>query len=408
MNNLINALTSTTAIILYIIILSAIAIYIIYYISKKGKQKRRTKHNTMELKRLVDDIAEETATTPNTIHSIKTKQVQNNKIEEPSISEVDILIQNNKVLQELNANVPSTDTVNAPIDNTHNEGIIKTEVKKVNEEIETLAPNDIILNDTEILETEKSEIETFYTNTPIISENIIETPENTNQEETLQYTTIEPQEEEAKKELELLTEKLKQEEADNINLIEHTDFEDEQEKNAIISLDELMEKAGEIYEKNEEIQYMDEGNEPISLQDLETQMKKQQEVIETINISALPEETTNIINTVDINEDYQNTNETKNRNIYQNTSKTEKVILDDFSSVKINNKEPKKEPYQEQFKNSPVISPVFGITKNSDDLYSSKTELELENTANYAKLDEEIRKTNEFLATLKELQNKLD
>ena len=36
------------------------------------------------------------------------------------------------------------------------------------------------------------------------------------------------------------------------------------------------------------------------------------------------------------------------------------------------------------------------------------TELELENTANYEKLDEEIRKTNEFLATLKELQKKLD
>ena len=34
--------------------------------------------------------------------------------------------------------------------------------------------------------------------------------------------------------------------------------------------------------------------------------------------------------------------------------------------------------------------------------------MELENTANYDKLDEEIKKTNSFLAVLKELQKKLD
>ena len=34
--------------------------------------------------------------------------------------------------------------------------------------------------------------------------------------------------------------------------------------------------------------------------------------------------------------------------------------------------------------------------------------MELENTANYDNLDEEIRKTNEFLMTLRELQKKLD
>ena len=32
----------------------------------------------------------------------------------------------------------------------------------------------------------------------------------------------------------------------------------------------------------------------------------------------------------------------------------------------------------------------------------------LENTANYDKFDEEIKKTNEFIVTLKELQEKLD
>ena len=44
-------------------------------------------------------------------------------------------------------------------------------------------------------------------------------------------------------------------------------------------------------------------------------------------------------------------------------------------------------------------------------LYSAKprkTSIELENTANYEKLDEEIRKTNEFLSKLRELQKNLD
>ena len=64
-----------------------------------------------------------------------------------------------------------------------------------------------------------------------------------------------------------------------------------------------------------------------------------------------------------------------------------------------------------KFENSPIISPVYGIERKEstlgDDLVSP-TEIELENTADYEKFDEEIRKTNEFIATLKELQKKLD
>ena len=56
-----------------------------------------------------------------------------------------------------------------------------------------------------------------------------------------------------------------------------------------------------------------------------------------------------------------------------------------------------------KFKSSPIISPIYGIEKDSN-----SNELELENTANYEKLDEEIKKKNEFLMTLRELQKKLD
>jgi hypothetical protein len=58
------------------------------------------------------------------------------------------------------------------------------------------------------------------------------------------------------------------------------------------------------------------------------------------------------------------------------------------------------------FKPTPIISPVYGIEKTEDSINSN--ELQLENTADYEKFDEEIRKTNEFIATLKELQKKLD
>ena len=57
---------------------------------------------------------------------------------------------------------------------------------------------------------------------------------------------------------------------------------------------------------------------------------------------------------------------------------------------------------EKKFTISPVISPIYGLQK------SSTSDLELENTADYDKLDEEIKKTNDFLTTLKDLQNKLD
>ena len=55
-----------------------------------------------------------------------------------------------------------------------------------------------------------------------------------------------------------------------------------------------------------------------------------------------------------------------------------------------------------RFKSSPVISPIFGIEKKE-----TVESMEFENTANYEKLDAEIKKTNEFLSRIRELQKKL-
>lgn len=52
-------------------------------------------------------------------------------------------------------------------------------------------------------------------------------------------------------------------------------FEAEQEENAIISYNELLKVCEELYDKNEKIQYMDEGNEPINLEELRNRFRKE-------------------------------------------------------------------------------------------------------------------------------------
>ena len=185
---------------------------------------------------------------------------------------------------------------------------------------------------------------------PIEKEEVVDKLE---EESKLEYTSVEPDKTEAQEELQKLTEVLEQaqEEEKNIDL---TEFEEEQEKNAIISIDELMTKSKVMYENGEFDKYDDESSTVISIDDLE-KSKEEEPVL---------------------------------------------VPLDDFNSVKV-------EPVVEtpKFKSSPVISPVFGIETN---LGAKANEIELENTANYEKLDEEIKKTNEFLTTLKEFQKNLD
>lgn len=184
-----------------------------------------------------------------------------------------------------------------------------------------------------------------------------QTEEQSSEKEQIKYVDETLEKTQAQLELQRLTEELKKQEEQPTN-IELTNFEQEQEESAIISLDELMKKADTLYEQNEVVQYEDEGNEPINLAELEERIKEQEKSKEVIK-------------------------------------------LDDFNTV-INTEE-KETP--KKFKSSPVLSPVYG---NIEQEISKETSLELENTANYDKLDEEIRKTNEFLQILKELQKKLD
>lgn len=191
----------------------------------------------------------------------------------------------------------------------------------------------------------------------------------------IEYTDIEPNPEQAKEEIRKATEELlKTQELQLKDEIDLAKFEEEQEENAIISLDELYEKSKVLYDQNELTQYEDEGNEPISIADLEMRMSKIKEDVAEIE----KEETTP-------------------KEIEKEQEGIKLVKLDDFKTINTNS------VYNDDkiFKSSPIISPIFGIEKQTNDM-------EFENTANYEKFDDEIKKTNEFLKVLKELQKKLE
>lgn len=345
MSGLIEFLTTEEMILVYVLVGIASVLYFIIYILDKTAMKRKQRQNTRELQKIVlessadsldekvENVSEEPVLMPIT---------EEMKVEEPEVKESEPVLEVSNVSQ--------------------------TEEVAVMPEVERLS-------------IEEQPVQVVATEVTSEESNMVP-----NVEEELQYTSIEPDPSEAQAELMRLTETLEkaEEEVKNIDL---TAFEEEQEQNAIISLDELMSRNKALYESGELGKLEDEGNEPISLQDLEERMKAVQTEVESIE--AEPSIVT----------------------VEESISEPKQMVLDDFQAVSISvpdtSKVEEKPVYQEhkKFKSSPVISPVFGIEKP---VVNNSSDIELENTANYEKLDEEIRKTNEFLMTLKELQKNLD
>lgn len=156
-----------------------------------------------------------------------------------------------------------------------------------------------------------------------------------------------------KKKLEIFEELDELEEKLPNKLDDVTNFEMEQERTAIISLDELMEKSDELYNDNEFVQY-DDGNEPITIDEVISRFRKESEPV-SVNvkeeIKPLPQ-------------------------VMQEVEEDDEII-----------------PYSRK-EIPPFISSIYGIeTDNSA--------LEFENTATYEKLDRE--NYNDFVAQLREM-----
>ena len=315
--DLIEFLTSKEIIVVYIVAAAACLLCFIIYLVERNNQKARQRHNTKELNKLVEQIKEE----------VPEKVVVENK--EPVLQVIEPVTETTKE-EVVEVIEPTTETINE-------------------EKVEVIEP---------VEEEPKLEVK-----------------------EELEYTTIEPDPQTARIELKKITEELKrQEELEATGNIPLTNYEEQQEATAIISLEELVKKSKEMYEANELTQYKDEGNEPISIKELETKVGK-----ETTKI-----EDTFVIENVVPQEELQEVKEEE--------PVLRQVTIEDLNTAK----EVNKVEEDKKFRSSPIISPIYGIreeeTKN----------IELENTADYDKLDAEIKKTNEFLMTLKELQQKLD
>ena len=365
MNELINFLTSKEIIVVYMVAGVACFLCFLIYLINKTYYKRKRKHNTKELNKLVEEV--------------------NRELEEEGY--------------DVNEEIYDTPVL-APIEEYSEEVEYFEEEKDI---------EDMIVENMEIVQDQADveEIEEEIEVKPVVAEPVVIEEE----QEELCYTDIEPNKEEAQAELRRLTEELMKAEAlaqqevevqktpvvEEVKNISLTSYEEEQEENAIISLEELVRKSKDMYEQNELTQYADEGNEPISLQDLEIKMKEYS-ISEPTTVESIVEEIESL-------EDHV-VEEPVIIEAQPVVIEQQKLVLDDFNTVKV---EPVEEVQQtisnayqttKKFKSSPVISPIYGIRPQS--------ELELENTANYEKLDEEIKKTNDFVMTLKELQSHLD
>ena len=355
MENVIDFLATKEVLIVLAIIGLILFVYFILWFHefmKRHEEKKKLQNNTMQLNKLVEEVAK-------VKEESKKEEVKEEKIEVPLVNNTNVVTPT--VVQEVKKETPDVviETVaSSPI-----------EVEPV---VISVKENPIKINDS-IMLNNKFEEEVEVVEPTVIAP--VDVPKNL--EEAIKYKDEVYTESEAKAELERITEELKKlENEDKSENIELTKFEEEQEENAIISLDELIAKGKTITEQNEVLEYQDDGNEPISLQELEERYKKEKEQVEVLEV-----------------EDAK-------------TFKP-KLSIDEFLNVK--EKVPSiNEAYSEKkstYHPSPIISPIYGI---EDESVKKNTTMELEDTANYEKFDEEIRKTNEFLSKLKELQQKLD
>ena len=189
-------------------------------------------------------------------------------------------------------------------------------------------------------------------------------------EDEIVYVDDEPTEEEAKKTLEEVQKKLVEEDD---GLIGPTHFEIEQEEKSIISYEELKKAAEYVDERNDQL-LEDDGSEPITIEEL-----------------------------------YKLHVEDNDKEELDNPIYVEEQKVDDIKEPVVVKEEIKKEVNNEKkFKNSEVISPVFGIYKQEAAAYRKVAPVRKEEVKkNIDDIELEIEKTQAFLEELKELKSKL-
>ncbi len=398
MRDLIEFLTSQEIMIVYAIAFGLCVFCVISYIVKINSSKYRMKNNTRELNKLVGEIKEKTSEEEVSYLSDKEDSFQESVLENVTSVE-NITTNNDKSVDEASSVIELLEST-AELQSTVNDQSNSQEVESI-EDLEPIIIEPVVSLENSVSTVDTNKIEASKVEKPEVIANEGETEfisqeKEEKQEEVLQYTSVEPSPEDARRELDRLKEELilQQAQEDEMENIALNNYEEEQEANAIISLEELVKKSKDMYEANELSQYADEGNEPISLQDLERKLDKKASELED----------TFVLENVVPESELLETEEENNEAVIVSSEAIKTNTVNTVNTV--STREMPEISSERKFKSSPIISPIYGIEKKDADM--SPTELELENTANYDKLDEEIKKTNEFLMTLREIQKKLD
>lgn len=338
MNEMIDFLTSKEIIVVYIVVGIAILICLAIFLIDKSYDKRKRRQNTRKLNRLVEDVnlRLQEGLDDNTV----TEVVE----EAPAVAPIEENVTTN-VVPDIDFIPPTPVIPEVPVEITIPEPVVETPAPA---SIENLIIENMELQEDSAVSIEQS----MNAQIDRVHEKI----------EQIVYTNPEPDREEATRELIRLTEELEKAERAQREGLDIAAYESAQEENAIISLEELTKRSEEMYAANEVTQYADEGNEPISLQDLE--MRKAQ-VVNAVQENEPSIQDTIVVEEPEINEiEQEQATYTNSNEAYKGTKKTAKTEI--FSSV-------------------------FGS-----------------GSRNGAQTEEELQKTSEFLLSLKELQSRLN
>ncbi len=343
MQDLIDFLARKEISIVVIILVAAIVLYfILWFVSliKKHEMKKKLKNNTLELKAFADQI------------KLEEKKQKKKK------QEVMPVVANPKKVEIIEPILPKIEE--AKKENT----AVDQMILKKDEEIELLEEEPIQYKE-EVYTKEEAKEELNRITETLRKEQ--EKPKVEMKPFVKEEKVVEVKEE--KKE-ERKQEVVEEKKGEKDNIIPLTSFEEEEEHHAIISLEELLEK-GKTITQEEIVKYEDEGNEPITIEELEARYKEEKKQEEKI--------------------------EAPKKTVEQ--PKKKEVELVEFYK-------PKVKPYQaaNHYRPTPVISPIFGIEEQH---IAREKAIELENTATYEKFDKEILRTSQFVAKLKELQSVL-
>lgn len=332
MQNITDLLLSKEILIVYIILGIAILLCLLIYIIDKITYKSKLKKNTLELIDLVNKVNDKLAN-----DSIPTSSI----LEDNSLSDTKRVEINNDDLSYTN------------IEPTREEAI--REIEAIKEELVK-----------EEASTENNTLDSTFKN-----EEVVDTVEEIDNSSNVCNNQVE--------------ETINNNDTDNIISNQYDD------EDVPITLDEYMMISTDKY-NNDTLEISDEKDALISFDEVSKKFDRVNNEIEEIT-SPVGIELQNVIESV------------------YNNNKEEAVILENkvvemHTLSDLSEPERVRVPYmRDKFRNSNFISPIFGLEKVN---LPTLEELQIENTANYDKLDQEIKKTNNFLKELHELKKNLE